>query len=124
MKLDLIFNPILKSKWRKIYLVSLLLLSSYTLFLLRGKFTFITLGNLMLYILFYTLFIFPIIFFFFTLKWCWKRYGFLSLEEGVKIILYSLIIFITILNIYVIVNIQTKNRLNQKYQTEIPPLNW
>ena len=124
MKLDLIFNPILKSKWRKIYLVFLLLLSSYTLFLLRDKFTFFTLGNLMLYILFYTLFIFPIIFFFFTLKWCWKRNGFLSWEEGVKIILYSLIIFITILDIYEIVNIQTKNKLNQKYQTEITPLNW
>ncbi len=124
MKLDLIFNPILKSKWRKVYLIHLLLLSSYTLFLLRDKFTFFTLGNLMLYILFYTLFIFPISFFFFTLKWCWKRYGFLSLEEGVKIILYSLIIFITILDIYEIVNIQTKNRLNQKYQTEITPLNW
>jgi len=124
MKLDLIFNPILKSKWRKIYLVSLLLLSSYVLFLLRDKFTFFTLGNLMLYTLFYTLFIFPIIFFFLTLKWCWKRNGFLSWEEGVKIILYSLIIFITILDIYEIVNIQTKNRLNQKYQTEIPPLNW
>lgn len=124
MKLDLIFNPILKSKWRKIYLVSLLLLSSYVLFLLRNKFTFFTLGNLMLYILFYMLFIFPLIFFFFTLKWCWKRNGFLSCEEGVKIILYSLIIFITILDIYEIVNIQTKNRLNQKYQTEITPLNW
>jgi len=124
MKLDLIFNPILKSKWRKIYLVSLLLLSSYVLFLLRDKFTFFTLGNLMLYTLFYTLFIFPIIFFFLTLKWCWKRNGFLSWEEGVKIILYSLIIFITILDIYEIVNIQTKNRLNQKYQTEITPLNW
>ena len=124
MKLDLIFNPILKSKWRKIYLVFLLLLSSYTLFLLRDKFTFFTLGNLMLYILFYTLFIFPIIIFFFTLKWCWKRNGFLSWKEGVKIILYSLIIFITILDVYEIVNIQTKNRLNQKYQTEITPLNW
>jgi hypothetical protein len=124
MKLDLIFNPILKSKWRKVYLISLLLLSSYVLFLFRNKFTFFTLGNLMLYILFYTLFIFPLIFFFFTLKWCWKRNGFLSWEEGVKIILYSLIIFITILDIYEIVNIQTKNRLNQKYQTEITPLNW
>jgi hypothetical protein len=28
------------------------------------------------------------------------------------------------LDIYEIVNIQTKNRLNQKYKTEIPPLNW
>jgi hypothetical protein len=124
MKLELILNPILKSKWRKVYLIFLLLFTSYILFLLRKEFTFYTLGNLILYILFYTLFIFPIIFFFFTLNWCWKRYGFLSWEEVVKIILYSLIIFITILDIYEIVNIQTKNRLNQKYQTEIPPLNW
>ena len=124
MKLDLIFNPILKSKWRKVYLIFLLLFTSYILFLLRKEFTFYTLGNLMLYISIYTLFIFPIIFFFFTLKWCWKRYGILSWEEVVKIILYSLIIFITILDIYEIVNIQTKNRLNQKYQTEITPLNW
>jgi hypothetical protein len=28
------------------------------------------------------------------------------------------------LDIYELVNIQTKNRLNQKYQTEITPLNW
>ncbi len=124
MKLDLIFNPILKSKWRKIYLISLLLLTSYIIFLLRNEFTFFTLGNLMFYILFYTFFIFPVIFFFFTLKWCWKRYGFLSWEEGVKIALYSLIIFITILDIYEIVNIQKNNRLKQKYQTEITPLNW
>ncbi len=124
MKLELILNPILKSKWRKVYLIFLLLFTSYILFLLRKEFTFYTLGNLMLYISIYTLFIFPIIFFFFTLKWCWKRNGFLSWEEVVKIILYSLIIFITIMDIYEIVNIQTKNRLNQKYQTEIPPLNW
>ena len=122
MKLELIFNPILKSKWRKVYLIFLLLFTSYILFLLRKEFTFYTLGNLMLYISTYTLFIFPIIFFFFTLKWCWKRYGFLSWGEVVKIILYSLIIFITILDIYEIVNIQTKNRLNQKYQTDIKVL--
>ena len=122
MKLELILNPILKSKWRKVYLIFLLLFTSYILFLLRKEFTFYTLGNLMLYISIYTLFIFPIIFFFFTLKWCWKRYGFLSWEEVVKIILYSLIIFITILDIYEIVNIQTKNRLNQKYQTDIKVL--
>ena len=122
MKLELILNPILKSKWRKVYLIFMLLFTSYILFLLRKEFTFYTLGNLMLYISIYTLFIFPIIFFFFTLKWCWKRYGFLSWEEVVKIILYSLIIFITILDIYEIVNIQTKNRLNQKYQTDIKVL--
>ena len=87
MKLDLIFNPILKSKWGKVYLISLLLFTSYIIFLLRNKFTFFTLGNLMLYILFYTFFIFPLIFFFFTLKWCWKRNGLLSWEEVVKIIL-------------------------------------
>jgi hypothetical protein len=119
MKLDLIFNPILKSKWRKVYLISLLLLTSYILFLLRKEFTYYTLGNMIIYFFSYILFLFPITFFFFTIKWCWKRYGFLSWEEVVKIILYSLIIFITFLDIYEIVNIQSKIRLNQNYQPDI-----
>ena len=103
MKVDLIFKPIVKSKWRKVYLIILSLFSLCTLILCRKEFTDHSLYMFITYfILFYLLIIFPISFFYFTIKWCWRRHGFLSWEEFTKIIIYALIFFITFLNYYVL----------------------
>lgn len=103
MQYDTIFNPILKSKWRKIYIIFLFFFSSCSLFFLRKDFTVHSLYMFVTYfILFYLLIIFPISFFYFTIKWCWRRHGFLSWEEFIKIIIYALILFITFLNYYVL----------------------
>jgi hypothetical protein len=103
MNVDLIFKPIVKSKWRKIYLMLLFFFSTCTLFFLRKEFTVHSLYMFITYfILFYLLIIFPISFFYFTIKWCWRRHGFLSWEEFIKIIIYALILFITFLNYYVL----------------------
>lgn len=103
MQYDTIFNPILKSKWRKIYLIFLFFFSSYSLFFLRKEFTVHSLYMFITYfILFYLLIIFPISFCYFTIKWCWRRHGFLSWEEFIKIIIYAFILFITFLNYYLL----------------------
>lgn len=103
MKLDLIFNPIIKSKWRKTYLILLSLFTSCTLFIFRGEFNIHSLNMLGSYfILFYLFLFFPITFLFFTFKWCWKRHGFLTWEEVFKIIIYALILFITYMNYFLL----------------------
>ena len=103
MQYDRIFNPILKSKWRKIYFIFIFFFSSCSLFFLRKDFTVHSLYMFVTYfILFYLLNIFPLTFLFLTFKWCWKRHGFLTWEEFIKIIIYALILFITFLNYYVL----------------------
>ena len=103
MKVDLIFKPLVQSKWRKMYLVLLLFFSSCSLFFLRKEFTVHSLYMFITcFILFYLLIIFPISFFYFTIKWCWRRHGFLSWEEFIKIIIYAFFLFITFLNYHVL----------------------
>ena len=111
MRIDLIFNPIVKSKWRKVYLILLLLFTIYVLFLIRidistlkGIKEFIRIFIFNIYLKFFL----PISFFIFSLKWCVDRYRFLSWEEVIRIVIYSLIFFITFIDIffYLFVNTQ------------------
>ena len=111
MRIDLIFNPIIKSKWRKVYLILLLLFTIYVLFLIRidistlkGIKEFIRIFIFNIYLKFFL----PISFFIFSLKWCVNRYRFLNWEEVIRIVIYSLIFLITFIDIffYLFVNTQ------------------
>ena len=103
MKVDLIFNPIVKSKWRKVYLILLFLFTTFVFFLIRkDNLSISEIWEIIKVFIFriYPLGIFPITFFFFSLKWCWKRYTFLSWEEIMKIVIYSLIFLITFFDLF------------------------
>jgi hypothetical protein len=96
-------DGIVKSKWRKVYLILVIIFTIYTLYVTREKLTTISsikeFCNIFI-VHFYLLRILPISFLYFSLKWCWNRHRFLSWEEAVKIVIYSLIFLITFFDIY------------------------